>query len=80
MMNINKDIRSYIINNFKNDKKETLRNAIEGSIEEQDEITLPGMGVFLEIIWKDADKELQDKMLNIIMNRLKLEKQIKFNF
>ena len=74
-MNINKDIRSYIINNFKNDRKETLRNAIEGSIEEQDEITLPGMGVFLEIIWKGADKELQDKMLNIIMNRLKLEKQ-----
>ena len=74
-MNINKDIRSYIINNLKNDKKEILRNAIEGSIEEQDEITLPGMGVFLEIIWKDADKELQEKMLNIIMNRLKLEKQ-----
>ena len=74
-MNINKDIRSYIINNFKNDKKETLRNAIEGSIEEQDEITLPGMGVFLEIIWKAADKELQDKMLNIIMERLKKDKK-----
>lgn len=77
MIIISKDIRSYIINNFKNDKKETLRNAIEGSIEEKDEITLPGMGVFLEIIWQDADKELQDKMLSIIMNRLKDENKNK---
>lgn len=74
MIIISKDIRNYIINNFKNDKKENLRNAIEGSIEEQDEITLPGMGVFLEVIWQDASKELQDEMLNIIMNRLKKEK------
>jgi len=76
MIIISKDIRSYIINNFKNDKKENLRNAIEGSIEEQDEITLPGMGVFLEIVWQDADKELQDKILDIIMNRLKQEKKL----
>ena len=75
MIIINKDIRSYIINNFKNDKKENLRKAIEGSIEEHDEITLPGMGVFLEVIWEDSDKELQDKLLNIIMNRLKQEKK-----
>jgi len=76
MIIISKDIRSYIINNFKNDKKENLRNAIEGSIEEQDEITLPGMGVFFEIVWQDADKELQDKILDIIMNRLKQEKKL----
>ncbi|MBO5375423.1 MAG: small acid-soluble spore protein SspI [Bacilli bacterium] len=74
MINISTDIRNYIINNFKNDKKETLRSAIEGSIEDQDEITLPGMGVFLEIVWQDGDKELQNKILDIIMNRLKKSK------
>lgn len=74
MINISTDIRNYIINNFKNDKKETLRSAIEGSIEDQDEITLPGMGVFLEIVWQDGDKELQNKILDIIMDRLKKSK------
>lgn len=74
MIIISTDIRNYVINNFKNDKKETLRSAIEGSIEEQDEMTLPGMGVFLEIIWQDADKELRNKLLDIIMNRLKKSK------
>lgn len=74
MIIINSDIRSYIINNFKNDKKETLKNAIEESIKEKDEITLPGMGVFLEIIWTDASDKLKEELLNIIMNRLKQEK------
>ncbi len=74
MIIINTDIRNYIINNFKNDKKETLRNAIEESVKEKDEITLPGMGVFLEIIWTDAKDELKEELLDIIMQRLKKEK------
>lgn len=67
-------IRSHIINNFKEDNKETLRSAIEESIKEKDEVVLPGMGVFLEIIWTDADEELKNKMLEIIFNRLQKEK------
>ncbi len=75
MIIINTSIRGYIINNFKNDKKDVLRKAIEGSIKEQDEETLPGMGVFLEIIWNDSSEEQKEEMLDIIMNRLKNEKQ-----
>lgn len=65
------DIRRHIINNFREDDVETLRNAIEESIKEQDEIALPGMGVFLEIIWQDASEELKKQMLDIIHNRIK---------
>lgn len=65
------DIRRHIINNFKDDDIKTLRNAIEESIKEQDEIALPGMGVFLEIIWTDASDELKKEMLNIIEKRIK---------
>lgn len=72
---MNSDIRSYIINNFKNDKKEVLRNAIESSIKENDEETLPGMGVFLEIIWNDSDNSMKEKMLDIIVKRLDKEKE-----
>lgn len=71
---MNTSIRSYIINNFKNDKKEELRKAIEGSIKEKDEETLPGEGVFLELLWESADNELKDKILDIIMKRLDKEK------
>lgn len=65
------DIRRHIINNFKDDDIKALRNAIEESIKEQDEIALPGMGVFLEIIWTDASEELKKEMLNIIEKRIK---------
>ena len=67
---MNISIRSHIINNFKDDDVNVLKNAIEESIQEKDEITLPGMGVFLEIIWSDADEDLRKKMLDIIKNSM----------
>ena len=63
-------IREHIINNFKGDDYDTLRNAIEESIKEQDEITLPGMGVFFEIVWKEADTALQNQILELIKQRV----------
>lgn len=69
MDNIN--IREYIINNFKNDDTGVIRKAIEGSIEEQDEVALPGMGVFLELIWNGADENLKNTMLQIIERKIK---------
>ncbi len=65
------DIRKHIINNFKEDDISVLRNAIEESIKESDEIALPGMGVFLEIIWEEASDELKEELLNIIYKRIK---------
>ncbi len=65
------DIRKHIINNFKGDSKENVRRAIEESIKDKDEVTLPGMGVFLEIIWENASDKLKDEMLSIIENKIK---------
>lgn len=61
---MNLDIRSHIINNFKGDNKETLKNAIEESIQNNDEITLPGMGVFFELVWKKASSEMKENILS----------------
>lgn len=63
-------IRDHIINNFKGDDYNTLRNAIEESIAEADEVTLPGMGVFFEIIWNEADEEFKNKLLELIKQRV----------
>ena len=63
-------IRQHIINNFKGDDYETLRRAIDESVKEQDEVTLPGLGVFLEIIWENADNELKDKLIEIFKSRV----------
>ncbi len=63
-------IREHIINNFKGDDIDVLRSAIEESIQDHDEVTLPGMGVFLEVIWQGADEELKNKMISIIKERV----------
>ena len=65
------DIRSHIINNFKDDDINTLRNAISGSIKEKDEIALPGLGIFLEILWENASEELKEEILDIIYKEIK---------
>lgn len=64
------DIRSHIINNFKGDDMNTLKAAIEESIENKDEITLPGMGVFFELVWQDANDDMKDEILNILKRRI----------
>ena len=64
------DIRSHIINNFKGDNIEDIRDAIDECIKDNEEVTLPGMGVFLEIIWKNASDELKNSMLRIIEEKV----------
>lgn len=67
-MDIN--IRQHIINNFKGDNYETLRRAIDEAVTAQDEVTLPGLGVFFELIWENADSELKDQIITIIKERV----------
>lgn len=68
---MNLDIRSHIINNFKGDDINVLKDAIEESIKNNDEITLPGMGVFFELVWQKADEEIKNKILSILESCVK---------
>ena len=63
-------IREHIINNFKGDDYNTLRQAIDESVTSQDEVSLPGLGVFLSIIWENADQELKNELIEIIKKRV----------
>ena len=78
---MNLSIREHIINNFKGDNYDTLRRAIDESVASQDEVTLPCIGVFLEIIWENADQELKNQLIDIIKHRVEkgLEEQKKEN-
>ena len=63
-------IRNHINNNFKGDDFDELKRAIDESIAENDEETLPGMGVFLELIWQGADDKLKQEMIEIIKKQI----------
>lgn len=67
---MNIDIRKSIINNFKNSDIKGIEESIETSIKDKDEITLPGLGVFFEILWNNSNKEKQIDILETIKNNL----------
>ncbi len=68
---MNIDIRKNIINNFNGSKKDEIKASIISSIEDNEEITLPGLGVFFEILWKKSDEETQEYILNTLENYFK---------
>lgn len=67
-MNIN--IRKSIVDNFKNSSKDEIKESIISSLKMNEEITLPGMGVFFEILWQNCSNELKDEIINIISDNL----------
>lgn len=63
---MNIDIRKSIKNNFKNNSIEEIRNSINSAIKDNDEITLPGLGVFFEILWQNSNEDLKENIINNI--------------
>lgn len=68
---MNIDIRKSIKENFKDAKEDEIKASIESSIEENDEVTLPGIGVFFEILWNSCSEDEKEFILK------KLEKELK---
>jgi small acid-soluble spore protein I (minor) len=67
---MNISIRDYIINNFKGNSTDEIKESIVDSIAKKDEITLPGLGVFFEILWNNSNDKGQEDILNILKNNL----------
>ncbi len=65
------NIREHIINNFQGDDYQTLKKAIDESVEANDEVTLPGLGVFFELLWENSSQELKNEIIEIIRKRVK---------
>lgn len=59
-------IRGHILENFKNDNNEQIREAIEQSVSATDEEVLPGLGVFFSLLWNEADEELKNKIVLLV--------------
>ena len=66
----NIDIRNYIIENFKNDNEEKIRDSIETTIKFRDEDALIGLGVLFEILWNNSSEEEKNKYITLIKNSI----------
>ena len=63
-------IKEHIINNFKNDNEQTIYEAIDESVHNSDEVTFPGLGVFMSLLWENSNKEEKDKITTCIKRAL----------
>ena len=67
----NIDIRNYIIENFKDDNIEKIRDSIETTISTRDEDALIGLGVLFELLWNKLTPEEKNKSLENIRQNIK---------
>jgi len=67
----NIDIRNYIIENFKDDNIEKIRDSIETTISTRDEDALIGLGVLFELLWNKLSQEEKNESLENIRQSIK---------
>lgn len=65
------NIKDYIIQNFKDDNIDTIKEAINESVNEYNEDTLPGLGIFFMLVWENSNEEEKDTILEKIKSNLK---------
>jgi len=70
---MNIDIRSHVIGNFINLPKDEIKESIIDSLKENDEIVLPGLGVFFELLWKHSSNSIKDEIITILEDAIKKE-------
>ena len=63
---MNVSIREHIINNFKEDNIDEIKEAVNESVEGGDEMTLHGLGVFMSLLWENSNDKEKDKILDKI--------------
>ena len=67
----NIDIRKYIIQNFKNDNEEKIKDSIETTIKFRDEDALIGLGVLFELLWNKLSEEEKSNNIRLISDAIK---------
>lgn len=65
------NIRKSIKENFKGAEKDEIKTSITEAISNNDEITLPGLGIFFEILWNNSDINNQEYILDTLEKGLK---------
>lgn len=68
---MNIDIRKNIIDNFKDSNIEEIKESIDDAIKENEEITLPGLGVIFEILWKNINNNQKEEIVKNVYEGIK---------
>ena len=59
-------IRNYIMKNLKDSNENDIKETILSSVNSDDEVILPGLGVLFEIVWNHSTDEKKEDIINIL--------------
>ena len=65
---MNIDIRNSIHDSFLQTDMKEIRTSIEEALAIKEELTLPGLGVFFEILWEKSSPEEKEQIVTKIKN------------
>ena len=65
------DIRNYIRNNLSDCNEMDIRETILSSVNSNDEVVLPGLGVLFEMIWNGSDENQKKDIVEILYQDIK---------
>lgn len=64
-------IRKYIINNLNDCNQNDIKETILASVNSEDEVILPGLGVLFEMVWSNSNEELKNNIIELIYENVK---------
>lgn len=65
------DIRTYIKNNLKDCNEKDITDTILSSVNTEDEVILPGLGVLFEVYWNNTNDENRKNIVNTLYQYIK---------
>ncbi len=65
------DIRNYIRNNLSDCNEMDIRETILSSVNSNDEVVLPGLGVLFEMIWNGSNENQKKDIVEILYQDIK---------
>lgn len=65
------NIKEYIIKNLKECSIMDVKETVVASVNSNDEVVLPGLGVLFEMVWNNSDSTFQNEMVEIIYEHTK---------
>lgn len=60
---MNLDIRKAVLHNVHGNTQEQIKETINDALARGEEVILPGLGVLMEVLWKESDTQEQQHIL-----------------
>ncbi len=64
---MNIDIRKSVLDNLQNNSASEIYQTIKDAVGKKTDVTLPGLGVLFEVIWKKADEKTRNDLVNYLL-------------